>query len=211
MSTDVNIASQTDAATKLVTAPSTRDSKVNGTQPAAQVPDIITTMTIDTLRDFAQSAGYRVETVSDGNVTFLRSATNGLPFDIRPGNVLARGAGGFVDVAFVALFAVRGTLPLDLVNRWNRSHRFGRLFLDTAAPGQEFLVFSLDVSFAGGVTSTQLRGQIDIWDGLIQQLIPWLREEVSKVSPMVDTSSGNGTAQTAGASDLASDEKSANA
>ena len=209
MPTDTNAINQADAVTKPAAMPSDRDGKANGAKPAAQVSDIITTMTLDTLRDFAQTVGYRVETVSNGDVTFLRSATNGLAFDIRPGNVVAGGKGSFVDVAFVALFAVRGTLPLDLVNRWNRSHRFGRLFLETAAPEQEFLVFSLDVSFAGGVTPAQLRGQIEIWDGLVQQLIPWLREEVSKVSPSVDTSSGEAKAQAA--SVPASDDKAAKA
>lgn len=170
-------------------------------------PDLITTMTLESLRDFVQSVGYRVETITDGNVTFLRSATNGLAFDIRPGSALAGGANGFIDVAFVALFGVRGALPLDLVNRWNRSHRFGRLFLDAVAPGQEFLVFTVDISFAGGVTQAQLRGQVEIWDGLIQQLIPWLREEVSKIAPTVDTSSAPANTEQAEKANVPESEK----
>lgn len=150
---------------------------------------LITDLDLEALREFLQDGGYRAETVKDGNVTFLRSATNGLPFDIRPGNSFAGPKNRFADVAFVALFAVRGTLPLDLVNGWNKSRRFGRLFLDQPVPGQEFLVFCLDVSVAGGVTPRQLRSQIELWDGLVQQLIPWLREELSKVTPAIDTAS----------------------
>ena len=83
---------------------------------------------------------------------------------------------------FVALFAVRGAFPLDLLNKWNRTHRFGRLFLDKAGPEQEFLVLSLDMSVAGGVSPTYLRAQVEIWDSLVQQLVPWLREELSKIT-----------------------------
>jgi hypothetical protein len=158
---------------------------------------LITDLDLEALREFLQNSGYRAEAIKDGNVTFLRSATNGLPFDIRPGNSFAGPQNRFADIAFVALFAVRGTLPLDLVNGWNKSRRFGRLFLDQPVPGQEFLVFCLDVSVAGGVTPRQLRSQIELWDGLVQQLIPWLREELSKIAPAIDTAaaSTNGSKQ----------------
>lgn len=165
---------------------------------------LVTDMNLDTLRDLIQGAGYRVETVKDGNVTFLRSATNGLAYDIRPGNSFVGAPNRFADVAFVALFSVRGTLPLDLVNRWNRTRRFGRLFLDQPLPGQDFLVFCMDVSVAGGVSSQQLRNQIDLWDGLIQQLVPWLREELGKIAPTIDTASaGNGQAPLGSSAPLA--------
>ncbi len=150
--------------------------------------DLVTGLTLDALGDHLQACGLRVETVRDGEVRFLRSATNGLTFDIRPGNVFAA-SHQFVDVTFVALFAVSGTLPLDLLNRWNQTHRFGRLFLDDFVPGNTFLVFCMDVSVAGGVMSNHIHNQIVLWDGLIQQLIPWLREEVSKIVPTVDTAS----------------------
>jgi hypothetical protein len=152
---------------------------------AADTP--LTFMTLDLLRASLQQAGYRVETVGDGNVAVLRSASNGLGFDVRPGNSLPGVSDQFVDAVFVALFAVRGTFPLDLVDKWNRTHRFGRLFLDRVGPDQEFLVLAFDVSVAGGVTALYLRGQIEIWDRLVQQLVPWLREELSKIAPTIDT------------------------
>ncbi|MBR2691502.1 MAG: YbjN domain-containing protein [Aquamicrobium sp.] len=151
--------------------------------------DLVTGLTLDALGDHLQACGLRVETVRDGEARFLRSATNGLTFDIRPGNAFAAASDRFADVTFVALFAVSGTLPLDLLNRWNQSHRFGRLFLDSFAPDRNYLVFCMDVSVAGGVMSNHLHHQIVLWDGLIQQLIPWLREEVSKIVPTVDTAS----------------------
>jgi hypothetical protein len=140
----------------------------------------ITHLTLDRLREILQQAGYRVETVTDpvANVVYLRSATNGLAFDVRPGNRLVGGGESFVDAAFTAVLQVQGDLPLDLVNRWNATRRFARLQLS-----QPFLVLTLDISVAGGVALGYLRGQIEIWDHLIQQLIGYLREELPKLAP----------------------------
>ena len=149
------------------------------------MPDaVITTLTLDSLRETLQQAGYRVEQVNDpvANVPYLRSATGGLTFDIRPGNRIA-GAEAFVDAAFTAILQVQGELPLDLVNRWNATRRFARLQLS-----QPFLVFCLDVSVAGGVTGNHLRAHIEVWDRLVQELIAYLRDELQKLSP------ANGTA-----------------
>jgi hypothetical protein len=144
------------------------------------MPDtVITTLTLDSLRETLQQAGYRVEQVTDpvANVPYLRSATGGLAFDIRPGNRIA-GADAFVDAAFTAILQVQGELPLDLVNRWNATRRFARLQLS-----HPFLVFCLDVSVAGGVTPSHLRAHIEIWDRLVQELIAYLRDELPKLAP----------------------------
>jgi Putative bacterial sensory transduction regulator len=140
---------------------------------------ILAKLSLDSLRDALQQAGYRVETVTDPvvNVAYLRSATSGLAFDIRPGNRLAGADQHFVDIAFTAVLQVQGDLPLDIVNRWNATRRFARLQLS-----QPFLVLSLDVSVAGGVAPNHLRAQVEIWDHLVQQLIAYLREELPKVS-----------------------------
>jgi hypothetical protein len=111
------------------------------------------------------------------NVVYLRSATNGLAFDLRPGNRLADNTENFIDAAFTAVLQVQGDLQLDPVNRWNATRRFARL--QFSAP---FLVLSLDVSVAGGVTTNHLRTQVEIWDHLIQQLIVYLREELPKLA-----------------------------
>ncbi len=146
----------------------------------------ITHLTLDSLRDVLQQAGYRVETVTDpvANIEYLRSATAGMTFDVRPGNRLAGADGHFADVAFVAVLQVQGDLPLDLINRWNATRRFARLQL--SAP---FLVLSLDVTVAGGVTQNHLRAHIEIWDHLVQQLIAYLREELPKFAKAAATNS----------------------
>jgi Putative bacterial sensory transduction regulator len=139
----------------------------------------IHTVTLDRLREIFQQAGYRVETVTDpvAMIPYLRSATGGLAFDIRPGNRLAGEDRGFADVAFAAVLQIQGDLPLDLVNRWNATRRFARLQLS-----QTFLVFCMDVSVAGGVTPAYFRAQIEIWDRLVQELIAYLRDELQKLS-----------------------------
>jgi hypothetical protein len=153
----------------------------NTNQPlaASALPDLIHTVTLDSLREILQQAGYRVETVTDpvAIIPYLRSATGGLAFDIRPGNRLAGEDRGFADVAFTAVLQVQGELPLDLVNRWNATRRFARLQLS-----QTFLVFCMDVSVAGGVTPGHLRAHIEIWDRLVQELIAYLRDELQKLS-----------------------------
>jgi hypothetical protein len=135
-------------------------------------------LTLDNLRSALQQVGYRVEEVTDpvANLPYLRSATGGLAFDIRPGNRLADADGSFVDVAFTAILQVQGELPLELVNRWNTTRRFARLQLS-----QQFLVLCLDVSVAGGVMPNHLRAQIEIWDRLVQELIGYLREELRQL------------------------------
>jgi hypothetical protein len=138
----------------------------------AKSPAVISSLTLQTLRETFQEAGYRVEALTDpvANTEYLRSATAGVAFDIRPGNRLAGEANGFADVALVAVLQVQGEVPADLVNRWNASRRYGRL--QYSAP---FLVFCLDISVLNGVTPAHLRTQVELWDRLVQDLVPFLR------------------------------------
>jgi hypothetical protein len=150
------------------------------------VPEtVITSLTLETLRESFQQAGYRVETLTDplANIQYLRSATAGVAFDIRPGNPLGEG-NGFADVALVAILQVAGDMPLDIVNRWNGSRRFGRLQLN-----QPFLVFCLDVSVLNGVTPAHLRAQIELWDRLVQDLVPFLRTSLAETAAQKDKAS----------------------
>ncbi|UFZ03335.1 YbjN domain-containing protein [Bradyrhizobium ontarionense] len=140
---------------------------------------IIDRLSLDRLREQFQHAGYRVEALTDpaANLSYLRSATNGIAFDIRPGNMLPGDEQVFVDVALIAVLHVQGEMPLDLVNRWNATRRFARLQFSPP-----FLALSLDISVAGGVSPTHVRGQIEIWDQLVQQLVSFLREEIAALA-----------------------------
>lgn len=140
---------------------------------------IIPHLTVETLREAMQAAGYRVEQVTDPitNASYLRSATGGLAFDVRPGNRLAADENGFVDAAFVAAFQVQGELPLQIVNQWNVTRRFARLQLSPP-----FLALTLDISAAGGVTPANLHATITIWDRLVQDLLGYLREALNTLA-----------------------------
>jgi hypothetical protein len=145
---------------------------------------VINGFTLDTLRDQLQQFGYRVELVTapGDEASFLRSSTAGLAFDIRPGNRLAEPAGGFADLTFSAWLKIEGELPLDVVNRWNNMRRFGRL---QVVPG--LLALTMDVSLIGGVMPTFVRAQVELWDHLVQALLPYLREELQKLGPASGT------------------------
>ena len=145
---------------------------------------IIHDFTIEGLRDVLQQAGYRAETFTDASgATHLRSATSGLPFDVRLGNRLGNDGARYVDATLMAAFQVQGELPPALVNTWNNTRRFGRLHFDRG-----LLILDLDLVVAGGVMPAHLRALIEIWDRLIQELIPYLRTELSQ-------SATNGTGQ----------------
>lgn len=143
---------------------------------------VIARFSLDRLGEIFQQAGYRVETVTDPatGASHLRSATGGVVFDIRPGNRSADGS-DLVDAALVAAVQVQGGLPLEIVNRWNATRRFARLQLS-----EPFLMLTQDVSAIGGVTAGHLRGQIEIWDHLVQQLIGYLRDELSRLPLSTD-------------------------
>lgn len=138
---------------------------------------ILASITLEALRDLMQASGYRVELVTDAapGLSLLRSSTAGFAFDVRPGNRLAADQNSLVDLTFGAWLNVEGELPLDLVNRWNALRRFGRLQL---VPG--LLALTMDVSLIGGVSANYLRAQVEIWDHLVQALVPYLREELQK-------------------------------
>lgn len=90
---------------------------------------------------------------------------------------------------------MNGAFPHDLLNQWNRSHRFARLFLDRPDGNTEFLVLCMDLSLIGGVSRDHLRTQIVIWDALVQQLVGWLREEIPRVAAAQPASSDQAVAE----------------
>lgn len=152
-------------------------------------------LTPDLIRDALQAAGYRVEseTGPDGE-PLLRSATAGVGFVVlfpQPPGAPAAGL-GFADAAFRAVFRVEGALPLDLVNRWNVSHRFARLGVKDG-----MLVFDLDLLAAGGITPVALATQVTLWDRLVQMLVVHLRDELARLpalaagdQPMIPAATG---------------------
>ncbi len=144
--------------------------------------DILASLVPETLRDLLQDAGCRVAIVAPppeapaGLPPILRSATNGMAFEVRFADPLPDDAKRFAGFTLVAGLRVVGDLPSALVNRWNGERRFGRLFLQAG-----MLLLVQDVILAGGVTRGHLRAQVALWDRLIQELMLYLRAELAKI------------------------------
>ncbi|WP_025132473.1 YbjN domain-containing protein, partial [Pseudomonas sp. PH1b] len=90
-------------------------------------------------------------------------------YAVRFGNPAAQ-SGQYVDFTFSCALRVQGELPAGLAELWNASRRFARLSLQG-----EFLVMEMDVVVAG-VGETHLRGNLELWDRLLQEFIVYLRE-----------------------------------
>jgi hypothetical protein len=139
---------------------------------------LIRSLTPERLREIMQQAGYRVELAGDAKSTpVLRSATNGFGFEVRFANRFAGDQTGYADVSFLAGLRVQGKLPLEPINDWNNTRRFARLHLI-----DDLLLLDMDVSVLGGITPEYLRAQVEIWDRLVQELIPYLREALRRLS-----------------------------
>lgn len=139
---------------------------------------LIASVTLDELRDLMQQAGYRIETATDpvAGVPYLRSATSGLSFDIRPGSRRpGEGDARYADIAFACVLQIAGEPSAELINGWNVTRRFARL-----QRGGAFVALCMDVSTVGGVTPAHLRAQIEIWDRLVQELVVYLRENLRR-------------------------------
>ncbi|NBF07899.1 YbjN domain-containing protein [Pseudomonas sp. Fl4BN1] len=130
---------------------------------------LIDSVTIDSLTELLQGAGYRVNQTEQNGIVQLLSASQGIGYAVRFGNPTAE-PGHYVDFTFSCALRVQGELPGGLAELWNASRRFARLSLQG-----EFLVMEMDVVVAG-VGETHLRGNLELWDRLLQEFIVYLRE-----------------------------------
>lgn len=142
------------------------------------ISDTLTHIAPEDLAETLRDRGYRVEIATiENDQPVLRSATGGLGFSVRFANPVPGREGAFADATFQTLFRVQGDLPLSLVNQWNLTRRFTRLFLASQA-----LVLEMDVSALGGVEREHLRAQSEIWDRLVQELMAFLHAELPKLA-----------------------------
>ena len=135
------------------------------------------------LAEFFKAAGYRAEIAQDNaGVPHLRSATGGVQFNVRFGNRAAPPVEGFMDFTYMVVIRVQeGDFPLERVNEWNRQRRFARL-----QKADDFLIMDFDVICAGGVTETYLRGTLELWDRLVQELVQYLQGQ-NAAAPAANT------------------------
>ncbi|WMR31871.1 YbjN domain-containing protein [Metapseudomonas otitidis] len=132
--------------------------------------DLIQSITPDQLGDCLREAGYRVNRTEQGGIVQLLSATQGIGFAVRFGN-LAREEGAYLDYCFSCALRIQGELPAGLAEVWNATRRFARL-----SRQGDFLVLEMDALVAAGISPQHLRGQLELWDHLLQEFIVYLRD-----------------------------------
>lgn len=141
----------------------------------APVTKILDSVTMDDLAELLKDAGFRAEAVDDAALgRSLRSATGGVTFEVRPGNVRTDDAQRCVDFTYTTLIRCGPGLPGDLVNDWNTKKRFGRLH-----QRGDLVVLEQDVIIAGGVTRANLSASLELWNQLVNQLLLALRTALS--------------------------------
>lgn len=131
---------------------------------------LISHVSPQSLTDVLQAAGYRVNQTEQSGIVQLLSASQGIGYAVRFGNPAAE-QGRYVDFTFSCALRVQGELPAGLAELWNASRRFARLSVQG-----EFLVMEMDVVVAAGVSDDHLRGNLELWDRLLQEFIVYLRE-----------------------------------
>ncbi|MGG7567934.1 YbjN domain-containing protein [Rhodovulum sp. DZ06] len=126
--------------------------------PAAQGADLIAAADPDGVVAAMQRLGYRamldVDNVGD---PMIRSASSRIEFEVL-----------FYDcddgracraLQFSAGFDLEDAVPMELLNQWNASHRFGAAFRDEE--GDPFLQY--DVTTLGGLTEENFADIVDWW------------------------------------------------
>jgi hypothetical protein len=132
-----------------------------------------TSVSLEELSATLRTAGYRAAVGAQNGRPVIQSAAQGLGFVLVPGNALGTDAQRFADFSFNCLIRLESNLPPIVIERWNQSKRFGRMFRQ-----QDVLALALDVIVAGGVTERFLLTQCELWDRLMHDFIAHLRENV---------------------------------
>lgn len=131
---------------------------------------LIEFVTADSMTTLLQDAGCRVNRIEQNQVVQLQTASQGIGYSVRFGN-LAKQQGEFLDFTYSCALRVQGEIPENLVNQWNVSRRFARL----SSQG-EFLVLEQDVVVADGVSPKNLLGSLVLWDRVLQEFVIYLRD-----------------------------------
>lgn len=149
--------------------------------------DIIETLHLNELSEVLQEAGYRTNETESNGIKQLLSASQGIGFAVRPGNVLGE---GILDFTISCALRIQGDLPVGMIPDWNRGKRFSRL-----SRHGDFLVLEMDVVVAGGVQRAHLRANLEIWDRLMQEFLLYLRnyreETTAESTPVADETLAN--------------------
>ncbi|MFL1553592.1 YbjN domain-containing protein [Pseudomonas sp. D47] len=146
---------------------------------------LITQVTTEKMTHVLQEAGYRVNQSEQNGAIQLLTASQGIGYAVRFGN---RGseAGAYVDFTYSCALRIQGALPAGMTELWNATRRFARLSVQS-----DFLVMELDVTVAAGVSLHHLRGNLELWDRLLQEFIVYLREYSHQVAHLEAEATGS--------------------
>jgi hypothetical protein len=133
-----------------------------------------TSLALEEIAESLRQAGYRASIAVQNGKPVIQSAAQGLGFVIVPGNALPTDPQRFNDYSFNCLIRIEGELRPGLIDRWNESRRFARLYRS-----RDVLVLAYDVIAAGGVTERFLVTQCELWDRLIHDFIAYLRQSTA--------------------------------
>lgn len=118
------------------------------------------------IAEILQRAGYRANVIERDGIAQVHSAAQGLEFFVAFTSSGPVQQARQADLAFHCWLLIRDELPPELIDGWNRSRRFARLFRQ----GQ-VLVLTMDILLAGGVSEAHLHAQCELWDRLIRDLV----------------------------------------
>lgn len=146
------------------------------------------------LTDILQQAGFRANLVDNNGVPQIHSASQGIAFVIGFGNSSPQVAGSYSDFALNCLLQIEGELNPELVASWNRSRRFARV-----SQQGPWLVLTLDVLVAGGVSPAWLRGQFELWDAILREYVRHLQTPMpaATIAPVETTAPAAALTETA--------------
>ena len=120
---------------------------------------------------FMQGKGYKAELVEQESGPHIRSAGGGIKFTIFFMNCEA--GKNCSTVQFYAGFNDMGEVPLARINEWNKTHRFGRAYIDDE--NDPVIEMDVDLDFKG-IPAENFNEYLDVFTSLA----PSYREFVSK-------------------------------
>lgn len=137
---------------------------------------LIETVSAESLTKLLQDAGLRV-TPSEHDRLLLTSATRGVNFNLRLSNPAQGREGEFIDFAFSCSLNVEGELPAGLTDNWNSKRRYGRL-----SYRDKVLSLQKDVLVAGGISQTNLKGHLEVWDLLLGEFLDYVPKYIQSAA-----------------------------
>ena len=152
--------------------------------PQALSNTVITAITPSIIAEILKATGYRANVVERDGVQQVQSAAQGLGFFLGFGNAVPNASAQYVDFSFHCWITIQDELPAGLVESWNQSMRFARLFRQ-----QQLLVLTMDVMVAGGVTEAFLCAQCELWDRVIADFIRHIKRPVAAAAAAADSAS----------------------